>query len=206
MDRVYRLQRHIYNLTRKYYLLGRDRLIGELDVPAGGSVLEIGCGTGRNLIAIARRYPQAAVYGLDISALMLRTAARSAARAGVTHRVRLAQADAASFEPTSLFGRDRFDRVFFSYSLSMIPDWRGALASAALLVAKGGELRLVDFGQMERLPRWFRDAMFAWLSRFHVTPRADLADALRRSADVCGGRLSFTSILGDYARLGRAVL
>ncbi|RUV53463.1 SAM-dependent methyltransferase, partial [Mesorhizobium sp. M5C.F.Ca.IN.020.14.1.1] len=27
MDGVYRWQRHIYDLTRKYYLLGRDRLI-----------------------------------------------------------------------------------------------------------------------------------------------------------------------------------
>ncbi|TIV74063.1 MAG: SAM-dependent methyltransferase, partial [Mesorhizobium sp.] len=33
MDGVYRWQRHIYDLTRKYYLLGRDRLIDGLDVP-----------------------------------------------------------------------------------------------------------------------------------------------------------------------------
>ena len=26
MDRMYRYQRHIYDLTRKYYLLGRDRI------------------------------------------------------------------------------------------------------------------------------------------------------------------------------------
>ena len=30
MDRIYRHQRHIYNLSRKYYLLGRDRMIAEL--------------------------------------------------------------------------------------------------------------------------------------------------------------------------------
>ncbi|TIM21480.1 MAG: SAM-dependent methyltransferase, partial [Mesorhizobium sp.] len=50
MDGVYRWQRHIYDLTRKYYLLGRDRLIDGLDVPVGGTVLELGCGTGRNII------------------------------------------------------------------------------------------------------------------------------------------------------------
>ncbi|TIQ66810.1 MAG: SAM-dependent methyltransferase, partial [Mesorhizobium sp.] len=33
MDGVYRWQRHIYDLTRKYYLLGRDRLISGLEVP-----------------------------------------------------------------------------------------------------------------------------------------------------------------------------
>ena len=47
MDRMYRYQRHIYDLTRKYYLLGRDRLIDELQPPVGGHVLEVGCGTGR---------------------------------------------------------------------------------------------------------------------------------------------------------------
>ena len=41
MDGVYRYQRHIYDLTRKYYLLGRDGLIADLDVPAGGAVLEM---------------------------------------------------------------------------------------------------------------------------------------------------------------------
>ncbi len=58
MDRVYRHQRHVYDLTRKHYLLGRDHLIDRLEPPAGGHVLELGCGTGRNLIAAAKRYPR----------------------------------------------------------------------------------------------------------------------------------------------------
>ena len=49
MDRMYRYQRHIYDLTRKYYLLGRDRAIRDLQVPVDGTLLEVGCGTGRNL-------------------------------------------------------------------------------------------------------------------------------------------------------------
>ncbi len=57
MDGIYRWQRWIYDLTRKYYLLGRDRLIADLDAADGASVLEIGWGTGRNLVAAARRYP-----------------------------------------------------------------------------------------------------------------------------------------------------
>ena len=46
MDEVYRYQRHIYDLTRKYYLLGRDRLIEGLKVPDRANILEIGCGDG----------------------------------------------------------------------------------------------------------------------------------------------------------------
>ena len=45
MNRMYRHQRHIYDLTRRYYLLGRDRLLAGLEPPEGGSMLEIGCGT-----------------------------------------------------------------------------------------------------------------------------------------------------------------
>lgn len=133
MDATYRHQRLIYDLTRRYYLLGRDRLISELAAPAGGSVLEIACGTGRNLHLIARRYPGCNLYGMDISEEMLRSA-----RATLGNRARLAQGDACRFDPTALFGVAKFDRVVLSYSLSMIPDWNGALAQAARLVAPGG--------------------------------------------------------------------
>src|SRR4051812_29340351 len=87
MDRMYRHTRHIYDLTRKPYLLGRDRLIAELGLEAGGTVLEMGCGTGRNLIAVARAYPEAELYGFDISEEMLKTAKTSVSRAGLGDRI-----------------------------------------------------------------------------------------------------------------------
>ena len=37
MDAAYRHQKHIYDLSRKYFLLGRDGLIDGLDVPAGAT-------------------------------------------------------------------------------------------------------------------------------------------------------------------------
>ena len=74
MDRLYSRQRFIYDATRRYYLWGRDELIANLDVPEGGTALEIGCGTARNLVAAARRYPSARLFGLDISEVMLATA------------------------------------------------------------------------------------------------------------------------------------
>lgn len=182
MDAIYTRQRHVYDATRKFYLLGRDGLIAELRPPAGGSVLEIACGTGRNLVAIARRYPGARCYGLDISSAMLATAQQSVARADLATRITLAEADASRFDATALFGRARFDRVVISYALSMIPPWREALNHAAGLLAPGGSLHLVDFGDGRGLPRAFNAALLAWLARFHVAPRGDLAAAVVEAA------------------------
>lgn len=182
MDRIYRRQRHIYDLTRKYYLLGRDGLIRSLDPPPGGSVLEIGCGTGRNLIAAARLYPDARLFGIDISAEMLRTAEANVRHAGFGDRIRLARADATDFNAGTLFGQDGFDRVFLSYTLSMIPAWRKAIDCALAHLAEVGQLHLVDFGQLERLPAVCRTLLFAWLRQFHVSPRADLHACLKERA------------------------
>ena len=73
MDRMYRYQRYFYDITRKYYLLGRDKLIAQMDVQTGENVLEVGCGTARNLIILAKKYPTTNFFGLDASSEMLKT-------------------------------------------------------------------------------------------------------------------------------------
>ena len=178
MDKMYRRQRHIYDLSRKYYLIGRDEAIARLEPRPGDGVLEIGCGTGRNLVKAARAYPGARFYGLDVSREMLDTAAASIARAGLSSRIAITQADAANFDPEALFGRRQFERVMISYALSMIPPWREALAKALDAVAPGGSLHLVDFGDCSGLPRPFKSALRRWLAAFDVTPRDDLSETL----------------------------
>lgn len=199
MDSIYATQRHFYDLTRKYYLLGRDRLIRHLSPPPHGTVLEVGCGTGRNLIVAARAWPQAHCYGFDISQAMLETARANIAKAGLSHRITLAQGDATDFAPAALFGVPAFDRVFMSYTLSMIPDWQSAIRAAAAALAPGGQLHIVDFGQQERLPRPFRTGLFAWLRKFDVTPRGDLARFVEVAAQATGGSARFTPLYRGYA-------
>lgn len=199
MDRVYRYQRHFYDATRKYFLLGRDRLIAELAPGEGQRVLEIGCGTGRNLIHAARRFPQAHFYGLDISSQMLETARANIERAGLSGRISLYQGDATSFTAPDLFGLDGFDRVFCSYSLSMIPDWRAALDRGMAATLPSGELHALDFGQQLGLSPAFRGLLRWWLARFHVQPRIELADSFRELAARHGDRpVRFVSLYRDY--------
>ena len=202
MDGVYRWQRHIYDLTRKYYLLGRDRLIDGLDVPKGGTVLELGCGTGRNISLAARRYPEARFFGLDISAEMLETANAAIAREGLSGKVKLARGDATDFDAKALFGIAQFDRVFISYSLSMIPGWEKTVSAALAALAPGGSLHVVDFGQQEGLPRWFRVLLRGWLRKFHVTPREALRDVLESESQRTGATFRFRTLYRGYAWLG----
>lgn len=204
MDAIYRYQRYIYDASRKYYLLGRDQLLDELAPPTGGRVLEVACGTGRNLIKAARCHPDAKFYGFDISSAMLDTARASIRRNGLANKIVVATGDATDISAERLFGIPAFDRVFVSYSLSMIPDWRVALREAYGAVKPGGQLHIVDFGQQEALPRWFKKGLHAWLAKFSVEPRADLEAELRALAQEHGAKLSFKRMLRDYAQ--RAVL
>jgi len=200
MNRIYRHQRLVYDPTRKYFLLGRDRLIDRLQPQDGHKVLELGCGTGRNLILAARRYPKARFFGLDVSTEMLTSAIDAIARAGLAERVRVTHADAGAFNPCELFGTKRFDRIFVSYSLSMIPQWTVVLDHAAGLLAPDGELHIVDFGGQEGLPRWFRDLLRRWLALFEVTPRDRLEATLAALAERCGATLTVERPYWGYAQ------
>ncbi|MEM9761190.1 MAG: class I SAM-dependent methyltransferase [Pseudomonadota bacterium] len=208
MNGVYRRQRHIYDATRKFFLLGRDRLIRDLSPGPGARVLEIGCGTGRNLVLAARRYPQAHFFGLDISAEMLTTARHKIERSGLADRVALNEADATAVDPRALFDVGGFDRVFFSYTLSMVPDWEAALARALEATAPGGVLHIVDFGQQREMPRVIHAVLTRWLALFHVESRRDLGEGIAAECAKLGGcTVQFTSRYKDYCwayRIDRA--
>jgi S-adenosylmethionine-diacylgycerolhomoserine-N-methlytransferase len=198
MDRVYRRQRHVYDFTRKYYLFGRDTLLDRLKLKPGARVLEVGCGTARNLIRIARTYPGVRLYGLDASAQMLVTAQRSLAQVGLAPRVKLIEAYAENLSP-GLFGESEpFDAIIFSYSLSMIPDWKQALRAAAATLAEDGMLHIVDFGDLKGLGRLVEAMLRSWLGLFHVAPRVELLDALQQNPSTA---IRLTLLPGRYAFL-----
>ena len=205
MDQVYQRQRHIYDFTRKYYLFGRDGLIEALDLRPGETLVEIGCGTARNLIAIARRYPGVRLFGLDASEEMLKTARQQVARAGLEDRIVLAHGLAEELTP-QVFGVTAFDHAVFSYSLSMIPDWQGAIAASAKALSTKGLIHIVDFGDLKTMPG--RGLMKGWLSLFHVKPREALLQALEQEVskaeeglNILPGRYAFRLTLSK-GRLG----
>ncbi len=203
MDGVYRRQRFIYDATRRYYLLGRDRLIAQLEIPKDGKLLEIGCGTARNLIRAAYHYPTAQLYGLDVSEAMLKTARKSIDRAGLDNRTKLAAGDARVFDAAGLFETPHFDRIMISYALSMIPLWQDVVRNALTCLAPGGSLIIVDFGDFQNYPALIRRAQYAWLRRFSVTPIAGFENEIKTLAEEAHYAARVEKLYGGYAILTR---
>lgn len=200
MDNMYRWTRHVYDLTRKYYLLGRDQLIDNIDAKEGENLCEVGCGTARNLIKIAKKYPSANIYGLDASDEMLKTARQNVLLSEMEDRVTLQQAFSQNFDPKTLFSVDKpLNKIVFSYALSIIPPWQESIDHALELLPEGGEIHIVDFGGQEDLPKWFSKFVFWWLKMFHVYHKPEILDYLKRLEVEKKGTLNVTHMYKRYS-------
>jgi len=129
-----------YDAFRARLLHGRDDLIAALEIPAGARVVELGCGTGGNLAAIDRARPLESLADVQLVDLCPSLLALAQQRAHGLGNVTVVEADATTWRPER-----PVDRVFLSYALSMMPDWRAVLVNAWAMLAPGGRLGVVDF-------------------------------------------------------------
>lgn len=158
LTNYYRWHAHIYDVTRWAFLFGRSRLIRlAAQHVRPRRILEIGCGTGRNLVELARTFQSAEIVGVDLSAEMLKKAHKKIAR--YSSRVSLMQT--AYLEPLS--DGDPFDLIVFSYCLSMInPCFDDVLRLCERDLSSCGSIAIVDFHDTPFL--WFR----RWMGLNHV--------------------------------------
>jgi len=177
VEGYYRLHSRIYDVTRWTFLFGRTAILDKIvAVGTPARILEVGCGTGKNLAALARRFPHAAITGVDLSATMLEVARRKTSPFG--RRVRLVRRPYAS----NFASGASFDLILFSYALSMFnPGFEQAIVAARHHLASGGLLAVVDFHDTP----W---PFFAsWMSVNHVRMdgqlRPCLTDGLRPRVD-----------------------
>ncbi len=139
MERYYRFHSQIYDATRWSFLFGRQAILDHIPNNPR-QILEVGCGTGKNLLNLARHFPEADIVGVDISEAMLGIARRKIGT--LKDRVWLLQR---SYDQPLNFD-ESFDLVLFSYSLTMMnPGWREAIDSAHADLKPGGMIALVDF-------------------------------------------------------------
>ena len=200
LNKFYRFQRHFYDLTRRFFLFGRDEMLKQMNVLPGESVLEVGCGTGRNLVQLSRIEPGAKLFGLDASDEMLKTAAAKFDRRDLQKHILLRQGLAEEFSYQKTFAQSEpFDKIFISYSLSMFPAWQTALKNALENLKPDGDLFVVDFWEGAGLPGWFVRLRAWWLSLFDVAYRPEFLEFLRELQDKGAGKFTVTPVGTNYA-------
>ncbi len=152
-----------HDATRRYHLFGRDRVLRDLARQRWRTLVEAGCGTGRNLGVLHALKPARRYAGVEPSAPMRARALEQAPFARIVDAL-------AEDAPYLALAGGPPDRILFSYSLSMIGDPDQALAHARMSVGERGQIVVVDFGDLGNIPRAFRRAFVRWLDAFHVCP------------------------------------
>lgn len=170
LNAYYRKVSYIYDATRKYYLFGRDSVLEELLRQPWESLVEVGPGTGRNLVKLRGARPFALYGGIEVSDEMLAIARKRCPG------MKLEQGFAEDADYTALLGTPP-QRILFSYCLSMVQDGDAALRNARRHLAADGRVVVVDFGDLTGL-RFMAGVMKWFLGAFHVA--APDVDLLRR--------------------------
>jgi len=117
----------------------RKRAVDRLKLRQGDSVLEVGCGTGRNFQFLRDAVGhEGRIYGVDLSEGMLRRARKLCQRRQWTNFV-LIKADAADYASQELF-----DGALFSFSYNVMPHHRSVLRQVWKQLRPGGRLVIMD--------------------------------------------------------------
>lgn len=137
--------------------IGRRRAVALLNAQ-GGSVLEVGVGTG---LALPFYDPSVRVTGIDFSEEMLAKARARIARDGLAN-VALRRMDARELD----FPDASFDQVAAMHVLSVVPEPERVVAEMARVLRPGGTVLIVNHFARRR-------GALAWVERL-TAPLADL--------------------------------
>lgn len=110
------------------------------DLSRGGRVLDVHCGGGRWLIAMARQFPALELVGVEFEADSVARARRHVAEAGLEDRITIEEADVANPGHAG-----EFDLAYFQYALHQLPDPPAALKAAWQALRPGGRLMTMDW-------------------------------------------------------------
>jgi demethylmenaquinone methyltransferase/2-methoxy-6-polyprenyl-1,4-benzoquinol methylase len=161
----------------------RRKTVSRLRLRPGDRVLEIGCGTGRNLAHLVDAVgDHGQVYGIDLSDGMLAEAG-SLTKQNNWQNVTLIQSDAAAYRLP-----EAVDGVIFSLSYATMPHHRQVLQQAWNQLRPGGTLVIMDAkfapGLLGKLTRPLTP-LFVWFLRSTVlgNPFIQPVEELRRLTD-----------------------
>lgn len=158
----------------QYMKFGNERtqpsvdLVSRVPLAAPRRIVDLGCGPGNSTEMIARRWPEAEITGVDNSAAMLETAAKS------YPHWRWEEADIGAWSPA-----EPYDLVFSNAALQWVPDHPRVFPALFRHVAEGGVLAV-------QMPRNFESPSHALMRK--VAEDGAWRDRLRGARDLLAVR------------------
>jgi SAM-dependent methyltransferase len=124
-------------------------------LPEGGTLLDLGCGSGRLLARLAHGRPDARIIGLDLSEPMLETGRGLLEREGLADRVELRRGDITAFDAEL---SERVDVVSCNFALHHLPTEEIASrcldAIARIRSRTGCAVWIFDFARLRHPGSW----------------------------------------------------
>ena len=162
LQRYYQLHSRIYDATRWSFLFGRKKIIDHVSgLIQPDNILEVGCGTGINLLYLKQHFQHASLTGIDLSTDMLNIATRKTSKCKPVPALVNMKYEHPLTDLNS--NTVKFDLILFSYALSMFnPGWDVALQAARKQLSDNGLIAVVDFSHSPLL--FFR----RWMKLNHV--------------------------------------
>ena len=175
----------------------RARAAKRLELKAGDRVLEVGCGTGRNLRWLVQAVgPSGDVFGVDCSEGMLAKARR------LSHRHQWANVHLTQQDAAEMVLPGQVDGVLFSLCYTVMPEPRASLAQAWKCLRPNRHVVIMDgklaHGRLGSLSRpfvtWVSKATVLgepdrqpWEDLKRVTPKVEMEEINLGTYYVCRG-------------------
>jgi SAM-dependent methyltransferase len=145
VDRPDRYRAAIEQVTRQDIAVFFSEALGALPdlvarLASGGRVLDVHCGGGRWLVAMAQRFPNLTLVGIEAEPDSRARATQLLEDTGLGARVKV---EAVGRSETTRPGR--FDLVYYQYALHSLPDPAGSLRASWEALEPGGTLVVLDW-------------------------------------------------------------
>lgn len=110
------------------------------DLARGGRVVDVHCGGGRWLVAMARRFPNLELIGIEVEADSAARARATIAAEGLAERITIREVQATEASKVGAY-----DLAYFQYALHQLDDAPGVLRSAWTALRPGGRILVLDW-------------------------------------------------------------